>query len=249
MRWLLCAVVILCGWGCGHRRSHIAAMPPAATPNVPAVPDSSTPETAPAAPEPKVSRAHRPPKGPAVATVDEETGLASWYGHPYHGRHAANGEIYDMETMVAAHRTLPFDTRVRVENLDNGLSTEVRIIDRGPFVSGRIIDLSHAAAQEIQLIGPGVAHVKLHLLTEPVETTPAVFAVQVGAFADRANAERLEAVMRERFGAAHIVRRDGVPVLWRVLAGSAPTPAAAEILRAGLDRQTFVVRIDGPSGN
>lgn len=154
-----------------------------------------------------------------------------------------------METMVAAHRTLPFQTRVRVENLDNGLSTEVRIIDRGPFVGGRIIDLSHAAAQQIQLIGPGVAHVKLHLLTAPPETTPAVFAVQVGAFADRANAERLQAVMQQRFGTARIVRRDGMPVLWRVLAGSAPTPEAAETLRASLEQQTFVVRIDDPSSN
>ena len=181
--------------------------------------------------------------------VDGETGLASWYGHPYDGRQAADGEIYDMETMVAAHRTLPFQTRVLVENLDNGLSTEVRIIDRGPFVDGRIIDLSHAAAKQIALIGPGVAHVKLHLLSEPAQSTPAVFAVQVGAFADHANAVRLETQMRERFGAARIVRREGNPVLWRVLAGSAPSPEAAESLRADLDSRTFVVRIDDPSSN
>ncbi len=236
---LLCLVLVVGGWGCGHRRSSIASLP---YPPVPSTPASPSPA------EPQVSRTHKP-KPPAVPPVDEETGLASWYGHPYHGRRAANGEIYDMETMVAAHRTLPFDTRVRVENLDNGLSTEVRIIDRGPFVSGRIIDLSHAAGQEIQLIGPGVAHVKLHLLTEPVQAEPAVFAVQVGAFADRANAERMEAAMRERFGAAQTVRREGNPVLWRVLAGSAPTPAAAESLREGLDRRTFVVRIDAPSSN
>ncbi len=154
-----------------------------------------------------------------------------------------------METMVAAHRTLPFQTRVRVENLDNGLSAEVRIIDRGPFVAGRIIDVSHAAAQQLQLIGPGVAHVKLHLLTEPVETQPALYAVQVGAFANRDNAERLAATMRERLGAARIVRREGAPVLWRVLAGEAATPEQAEELRTGLERSTFVVRIDAPSAN
>src|SRR5438045_8433367 len=80
-----------------------------------------------------------------------ETGVASWYGHPYHGRQAANGEIYDMETMTAAHRTLPFNTWVRVYDLDSSKSTEVRIIDRGPFVDGRIIDLAHAAAKEVEL--------------------------------------------------------------------------------------------------
>src|SRR5437016_11744294 len=83
-----------------------------------------------------------------------EDGIASWYGHPYHGRAAANGEIYDMEKMTAAHRTLPFNTWVRVYDLDNNRTTEVRIIDRGPFIGGRIIDLSHAAARDLAMIGP-----------------------------------------------------------------------------------------------
>src|SRR5512133_3322900 len=90
-----------------------------------------------------------------------ETGVASWYGHPYHGRRAANGEIYDMEKLTAAHRTYPFDTWVRVKNLSNDRTVDVRIQDRGPFVRGRIIDLSHAAAREIELIGPGITKVKL----------------------------------------------------------------------------------------
>ena len=105
------------------------------------------------------ARRPAPPAAPAPAPKigDTETGLASWYGHPYHGRPAANGEIYDMETMVAAHRTLPFNTWVRVVNSINSKSVDVRIIDRGPFVDGRMIDLSHAAARAIDLIGPGVA--------------------------------------------------------------------------------------------
>ena len=77
-----------------------------------------------------------------VRVGQTERGLASWYGHPYHGRRAADGEIYDMETLVAAHRTLPFQTWVRVRNLTNGKTVDVRIIDRGPFVDGRILDLS-----------------------------------------------------------------------------------------------------------
>ena len=98
----------------------------------------------------KRGRLNRPPGPPPPMSApkpgDTETGIASWYGHPYHGRAAANGEIYDMEKLTAAHRTLPFDTWVRVYDLDNSKTVEVRIIDRGPFVDGRIIDLSHAAA-------------------------------------------------------------------------------------------------------
>src|SRR4030095_15437180 len=90
-----------------------------------------------------------PPSPPEPLLV--ETGVASWYGHPYHGRIAANGERYDMEEMTAAHRTLPFNTWVRVVNLLNEKIVDVRITDRGPFVGNRVIDLSHAAAKKIEL--------------------------------------------------------------------------------------------------
>ena len=96
-----------------------------------------------------------------------ESGIASWYGYPYHGRRAANGEVYDMEAYTAAHRTLPFETWVRVKNLTNSRTVEVRIQDRGPFVNGRIIDLSRAAAREIDLLGPGVVKVKLTVIKPP----------------------------------------------------------------------------------
>src|ERR1700730_7571254 len=122
-----------------------------------------------------------------------ETGVASWYGHPYHGRRAANGEIYDMEKMTAAHRTLPFGAWVRVKNLENNQTVDVRIIDRGPFARGRILDLSPAAAVSIAMIGPGTAKVKITVISKPsvVETTAALFAVQAGAFGDLTNAERI----------------------------------------------------------
>src|ERR1700684_1061733 len=121
----------------------------------------------------------RPAAVPAVVGATEN-GIASWYGHPYDGRRAADGEIYDMETLVAAHRTLPFNTWVRVTNLSNSKSVDVRIIDRGPFVGGRIIDLSHAAAQVVDLIGPGVAQVRLEIIAPPQSPEPALFGVQVG---------------------------------------------------------------------
>src|SRR4029077_6506050 len=124
-----------------------------------------------------------------------ETGVASWYGKPYHGRAAANGEIYDMEKLSAAHRTLPFNTWVRVYDLDNNKTVEVRIIDRGPFVDGRIIDLSHAAAESISMIGPGTARVRMEVIAVPAGVAAPIYVVQVGAFQDRATAERIRAEM------------------------------------------------------
>lgn len=192
-----------------------------------------------------------PPPPSAVPTiVNNETGLASWYGHPYHGHPSASGEIYDMEQMTAAHRTLPFGTMVRVHDLDNDMSVDVRINDRGPFVDGRVIDLSHAAARAIQMIGPGTARVRLEILSAPAPAGPARFAVQVGAFQSRNNAERLRREMQAKYGAAHLVERAGKPVLWRVLVGAESTQdgaaALAQKIRSenGSKVRGFVVRLD-----
>jgi rare lipoprotein A len=180
-----------------------------------------------------------------------ETGIASWYGKPYDGRQAADGEIYDMETMVAAHRTLPFQTMVRVRNVKNDKTVDVRIIDRGPFVDGRIIDLSHAAARAIGLIGPGFGPVELTVLSTPasVAAAAAQFGVQVGAFRERANADRMQERMAKEYGAAKEVLRAGNPPMWRIVAGAAPTEEAAEALAEKIRREqrvpeAFVVRLD-----
>lgn len=93
-----------------------------------------------------------------------EQGVASWYGPNFHGKLTANGEKYDMYGLTAAHRTLPFNTVLRVKNLDNGESVQVRINDRGPYAKNRIIDLSKKAAQQIDMIGSGTANVELILL-------------------------------------------------------------------------------------
>ncbi|MCU1238404.1 MAG: rare lipoprotein [Candidatus Solibacter sp.] len=192
---------------------------------------------------------HRPVAIP-VPIGHTESGVASWYGHPYHGRAAANGEIYDMEKMTAAHRTLPFNTWVRVYDLDNNKTTEVRIIDRGPFIDGRIIDLSHAAAREIELIGPGIAKVRIEVIRTPPNVIPAVFGVQVGAFRNKDNAESLRQRMADRYGTARLLERAEAPGLWRVLVGAEPTEQAAGDLAARIQQDSvekspgFVVRID-----
>ena len=99
-----------------------------------------------------------------VNVGDTASGIASWYGPDFHGKKTSNGETYNMNAMTAAHKTLPMNTMVRVTNLGNGAQTTVRINDRGPFVAGRIIDLSKAAATSIGMIGAGTARVKLEVV-------------------------------------------------------------------------------------
>jgi rare lipoprotein A (peptidoglycan hydrolase) len=128
---------------------------------------------------------------PPAAGVSVEEGLASWYGEPYHGRATASGTRYDMYGMTAAHRTLPFGTRVHVRNLDNGREADVTINDRGPFVAGRVLDLSRGAAEALGAIGPGVVPVRLEVrqLGDGMPDEPC-WEVQVGAFAREENATR-----------------------------------------------------------
>lgn len=199
---------------------------------------------------PGCGRKARAPRAPAAPSPGwTETGIASWYGHPYHGRQAASGEVYDMRELTAAHRTLPFGAVVRVTNLDNRKTVTVRINDRGPFVEGRIIDLSRAAAQRIGLIGPGTALVRIELAgyqDSAQKDAPPLFTIQAGAFADRANAERLRDRLRRRYEPVDISSSSASPPLHRVLAGRfgdlREAEAAAERLRREA-RDVFVVRI------
>jgi rare lipoprotein A len=115
----------------------------------------------------KKTAAHVPSPVKPARIGQTETGIASWYGIPYNGRRSANGEIYDMEKLTAAHRTLPFDTWVEVTNLANNKRVDVRITDRGPFVNGRIIDLSLAAAREIDMVTAGVVRVRIKVIRKP----------------------------------------------------------------------------------
>src|SRR5260370_10729231 len=160
--------------GCGSRRPVVGRQRP------PAQPAEAPAETAEAAkrstdvdaptmpptPAPSAKR-NKSASAPAPSGYTEE-GNASWYGVPFHGRHASNGEIYDMYKLTAAHRTLPFETMVRVTNFNNSKSIVVRITDRGPFVDNRIIDLSLAAAREVDSIRPGVVPVRVEALSPGV---------------------------------------------------------------------------------
>jgi rare lipoprotein A len=133
-----------------------------------------------------------------------ETGYASWYGNRFHGRQTASGEIYDMNKLTAAHKKLPFGTYVRVVNLDNGKSTVVKINDRGPFVKGRIIDLSRAAAESIDMLGTGVAKVTIKVVSKKERLS--LYDIQVGAFSKEENARKVK-ILIEKNGPAVTIKR------------------------------------------
>lgn len=140
----------------------------------------------------------------------EETGYASWYGEPYHGRRTSSGEVYDMHQLTAAHRELPLGTWVMVTNLENGRSVEVRINDRGPFVEGRILDLSYAAARLLGVVGPGIIPVRLRVLRAAptvVANTSSTYTVQVGSFLNQSNAYALKAELERSFSGVFIVKQ------------------------------------------
>jgi rare lipoprotein A len=162
-----------------------------------------------------------PPPAPPPIEDGVQMGMASWYGPGFHGRRTASGEVYDQDGLTAAHPSLPFGTRVRVTNLDNGRVVEVRITDRGPFVDGRAIDLSRAAAGVIGLIGPGVCRVRIEVMSPtaiaravPVETARAsapppaadarVYLVEVARLRDAALAARLRDILAGRFPDAQV---------------------------------------------
>jgi rare lipoprotein A len=123
-----------------------------------------------------------------------EVGWASWYGKDFHGRRTASGAVYDMYQLTAAHKTLPLGTAVMVTHVDNGKAVTVTINDRGPFVKGRIIDLSYAAAQALGMVEEGVARVRVEVVDKsaiPTSAPEGSFTIQLGAFIDRSNAVRL----------------------------------------------------------
>jgi rare lipoprotein A len=237
--------------GCSH---HTVATRPAAQTPAPSVSTStglpaSTPGkaspssgSAPSGPPPSSERQPPIPGGYA------EEGVASWYGVPFNGRRTSNGEIYDMHTFTAAHRTLPFNCIVRVTNLNNGKQTEVRINDRGPFVANRVIDLSLAAAQAIEMWGPGTANVRLEILSGPNPRTGS-FGVQVGAFKVQENAERFRAEMDAGYPPATIQAYEAADgTYYRVRVGKLPSEDAAQKLADKLKSEgragALVVRID-----
>lgn len=189
-------------------------------------------------------------------------GLASWYGRDFHGKETSNGEIYDMYAMTAAHKTLPLGVYVKVNNRENGRETVVRINDRGPFVNGRIIDLSYSAAKQLGVLDSGTAPVKIEALgyldsnsqgrvayRAPASYDKGSFGIQVGAFTALDNARRMADNMKQRYGFSTI--REAIvngTHYYRVRAGNYASLKEAEQMRDhAADRVIaggFVVALD-----
>ena len=182
-----------------------------------------------------------------------QRGIASWYGRDFHGKKTSNGEIYNMYAMTAAHKTLPLGTHVQVYNRENGRSIVVRINDRGPFVRGRIIDLSYTAARDIGIVGPGTARVEVVALGRPATSSGSSgstyiqddyysgnFTFQVGAFLNPENAERLKRKLDRTYKNAHIAEYDdGVNIFYRVRVGKVSSLQQAEEYEAYLIQNGF----------
>ena len=183
-----------------------------------------------------------------------QRGIASWYGKDFHGKKTSNGENYDMYALTAAHKTLPLGTYVQVHNLENNRRVEVRINDRGPFVRGRIIDLSYTAANQIGIVDSGTARVEVIALAtpattdggaprsfEPVDLYTGNFTFQIGAFVNRQNAERLTAKLNEKYKNAHITVYDrGDQIFYRVRVGKFSTLQQAEAQESFLIRDGYI---------
>lgn len=176
-----------------------------------------------------------------------QTGIASWYGPDFHGRNTANGEVYDMDAQTAAHKSLPFDTQVIVENQSNGKRIQLRINDRGPYAKDRVIDLSRAGAEAIDMIGPGTAPVKIYVLDDGsgnVFPTKPHYTVQLGSYDNRPAAEKKAAEIRSSYVAEVMV--NGIRY-YRVYFGDFENPAIAiEAMNRlkGLGHEGFIKQIN-----
>jgi rare lipoprotein A len=185
-----------------------------------------------------------------------EVGMASWYGPGFHGNRTSNGEVFDMHGFTAAHRTMPFGTTLKVKNRENGQSVQVKINDRGPFIRGRILDLSYGAAKALDMIGTGTALVEIRVVGREENEARLDraeggrgYTVQVGAFIEQENALKLKEQLERHYQPVYIiVAETSDQRYYRVRVGRLRTEDQANRLASRLSAQkkveTFVVRED-----
>jgi rare lipoprotein A len=205
---LCCAAILLSA--CGGKKH--------TTSRVPAPPSIDQQQTATATPVTPPAKTHDKSEidvSPDAKVLWTQTGYASWYGPNYHNRKGANGEIYDMNQMTAAHNSLPMNSIVRVTNLKTNHVAVVRITDRGPFVTNRIIDLSKAAAIALDVYLPGTAKVRLDVLDAPHAIQEGGrWCVQVGAFDEQSEAIELKEKLQRRYHTAKVLQFPGPTGFW-----------------------------------
>jgi rare lipoprotein A len=188
-----------------------------------------------------------PPEKPKGSPVLTEVGLASWYGPPYTNRHAADGSIYDQNALTAAHRTLPMGSTVRVTNVATSQSVLVRITDRGPFVPGRILDLSLEAAKETGVYRAGVAKVKIEAYALNTADPAGRWCVQIGAFLTAEDSTQLKNELLHRYPTAKVIQFAGPTGHWVRINPANPDRRHADEIAASIrvpDADSYVVRLN-----
>ena len=237
----------------GHKQTGAKVPPPPAIESAPVPGTSASSQPLPGKAGPVLERRKKESDAlpiPADAKpILVDTGLASWYGAPYHNRHGSNGEVYNMNAMTAAHRTLPLGSIVRVTNVKTGHSAIVRITDRGPFVEGRILDLSLAAAKKVDVWQPGIAAVRMEVLRSPVPLTQGGrWAVQIGAFGEQDVANSVAAGLSRRYHTAKVLCFSSPVGDWwvRIRVQNDDRRRAEEVAHAAQTTQgsIFLVRLD-----
>lgn len=202
--------------GCAHKQQVARVPPPPPAPVSPAE-SAPPPATAPPVHTGKPSGSFNPDENfiATHAPIYSETGMASWYGPPYHNRVGADGTVYNENRISAAHRTLPLGSLIRVTNVRTGQSAVMHVTDRGPFVAGRILDLSLAAAKTVGVYGPGTAEVRIDVYSTPKPMNEGGrWCVQIGAFTSRAAAVHLEEKLQRQYETANVIEFQGPTGFW-----------------------------------
>jgi rare lipoprotein A len=243
------ATMILGLAGCGHHRPYPVAQAPAPPP----ISSTSTP---PARPAPRAPV----PAPPLEVSVDDadyvashkpiytEEGVASWYGPPYHNHQGANGQIFDQNAMTAAHRTLPMGSLIVVTNEKTGQSAIMRVTDRGPFVQGRLLDLSKASAKATGVYLPGIATVRVDVYQTPRPMeSGGRWCVQVGAFEHERQAEKLREQLEHSYEDANVIDFEGPTGYWVRIRPQGDNRQQAELIARRLkpvEGDAYLVRLD-----
>jgi len=228
--------------GCAARKQPAqGSLPP------PPAPASGTTPSGP----PAVVTAPQEPEivdSPHAKVLYSETGWASWYGPHYNSRRSSNGEVYDMDAMTAAHRTLPLNSIAQVTNVKTGESVLLRITDRGPFVGDRIIDLSRAAAQKLDVYRRGTALVKIDVLQSPSPIlTGGKWSVQIGPFKEAAEAAKLKDRLSRRYHTAKVLQfTSPIQEVWlRVRVADDDKHRAESVMQeTHIDAGMYLIRMD-----
>lgn len=247
------ALALLATSGCGHHRKVAQRPAPQALPPAPQV--SAT--VPPALPPARIQPTPVPPGGVSDDDLDfvathppilTEEGLATWYTAPYKGRKAANGQVFDDRAMTAAHRTLPMGSLIVVTNLRTGQSGAMRITDRGPFVDGRILDLTIASAKATGVYRAGLSRVRIDVYQTPKPIkTGGRWCVQIGAFHSEHEALKLKEQLLRKYSEANVIEFPGEKSYWVRIRPEGDNREMAEFIARNLrptEGEAFLTRLD-----